>query len=140
MRWITCGFRGRYEHTSFNQRPSQSSEPLHAAQVVRDDQIFGGALGFVATLRGQEMTFLEALRKIRPLIESGQERYICIALLNTGSNKYIKRIERQLGGEYTYIGWLITFHPRVRWRMTDDDFRQGRLQWIDYMIAQELKK
>ena len=45
------------EHTSFSRRPAQSSEPGHAAQVVRDDSVLGGALGFVALLSGGKMTY-----------------------------------------------------------------------------------
>lgn len=90
------------------------------------------------------MTFLEALRKARPLIASGKEIFICQALDTIGGGKFKHRIMYQLGidigndGEfYSYGTWLKAHHHTTWLRMTQSDIRDGRLQWIDHMIRVE---
>ena len=86
----------------------------------------------------KQMTFREALIAARPLIASYKVGFICYALARvTGHKRYCKRIERQLEGCASYGRWLCLKHYET-WRCMDfRDFRDGRLQWIDYMIAQE---
>lgn len=97
------------------------------------------------------MTFAEALRAVRPMVESGEEVYICWALGAVYRDKggeelrrYQRKIERQLGMCSSYEHWLQDNHPEFyldlprtehgkSWR----DCRVGRLQWIDDMIAKE---
>jgi hypothetical protein len=53
--------------------------------------------------------------------------YACIQLK--------KRIQELLGGKLvSYENWVIVHHPHVV--MTPDDFIEGRIQWIDWMIEQ----
>ena len=89
------------------------------------------------------MTFLQALRKIRPMIESGDEHYICFALEQNGAGEYVENIEAQLGGpSHSYSGWLARHNYGFYQAIIDstNDFRPGRLAWIDDMIAKELAK
>jgi hypothetical protein len=86
------------------------------------------------------MTFLKALEKVRPLIADGSRRYICFALSQAGYSKYRGRIQKQLGPHIIYERWLWHEYPETHSSMDREDFRAGRLQWIDYMIAQERKK
>lgn len=92
--------------------------------------------------QGAEMTFLEALRKARPLIESGDQRFICFALSSVGAGQYKVRLTNLLGSSYTYREWVENHHPLVHREMEriPNAFRDGRLQWIDYMIAQEERR
>ena len=87
-------------------------------------------------------TFKAALKRIRPLIESGRECFICTALFKTGNGRFIHRITEQLTGLNgsrcpTYDSWLYQYHRETYIKMTDADVVEGRLQWIDHMIAQE---
>ena len=89
-------------------------------------------------MRKKQMTFREALIAARPLIASYKIAFICYALTHvTGHKRYCRRIERQLEGCASYGGWPDPKYPETRKRMDFRDFRNGRLQWIDYMIAQE---
>lgn len=83
-------------------------------------------------------TFSKALRKARPLIESGEERYLCFAIFRAlGRWKYESRISRLLDGMCTYEGWVCDNHRATYMKMKSEDFRVGRLQWIDNMIRLE---
>ena len=87
-----------------------------------------------------QITFLQALRKARQLIKNKDHTYICNALNVVGGGKYANRVNSQLKGCNTYSEWLSVHHPIIYQVMSVQDFRQGRLQWIDYMIAQEKAK
>lgn len=64
--------------------------------------------------------------------------YICWALDGCKHELVLKKwIRAQLGGIHSYCAWLQFFHPDIYRR--NEDFKQGRLQWIDAMIA-ELEK
>jgi len=87
-------------------------------------------------------TFKQALIKIRPLIKSGEASYICVALYMTDNFKFDGRIHRQLVDAMgnscsSYEQWMYMTHRAVSRKMTARDYREGRLQWIDHMIAQE---
>lgn len=87
------------------------------------------------------MTFVEALRLARPLIESGKERFICDALSTVvpsayGAAAHRDRIRRYLDGCINYEQWLYIHHYEIYSMMIHRHFRAGRLQWIDYMIAE----
>ena len=92
------------------------------------------------------MTFLEALRKARPLIESGRERFVCLALVEIGAptpTEHEQRINAMLYPRATYDDWLQSNHPSTYSQMQKigpEAFRQGRLQWIDHMISKEIEK
>ena len=89
-------------------------------------------------MRKKQMTFREALIAARPLIASYKIAFICYALTHvTGHKRYCRRIERQLEGCASYGGRLYLKYHETWKRMDFRDFRDGRLQWIDYMIAQE---
>lgn len=98
------------------------------------------------------MTFVEALRGARVLIANGTQDYICNAIeFQEGihwseAKRYKNRIQAILDigiAPYdmgcSYYQWLKRNHPRICRKMTPDNFRQGRLQWIDYLIAEELR-
>ena len=80
-----------------------------------------------------------ALRKARPLIEYGDRRHICNALVDVRRGRFRSLIMRRLKGYGTYEVWLASKFPDVFDAMCDipGAFQQGRLQWIDHMIAQE---
>jgi len=84
--------------------------------------------------------FSKALRKARPLIESGEARFMCHALGITGGGNFASRISRHLKKCLTYEIWLDKHHREVFLKMTKNDFRDGRLQWIDHMIKMEESK
>lgn len=100
-------------------------------------------------------TFLQVLKEVRPLIESGRYMYICRAIegvLNRHKaperliHEYQRRIQDQLGFyAYTYSRWLLNNHPvryyslKVGGSIPDGAFTPGRLAWIDNMIREESK-
>ncbi len=89
-------------------------------------------------MRKKQMTFREALIAARPLIASYKVAFICYALTHvTGHARFSDHIMSQLEGCDSYGGWLYLKHHETWKRMDFRDFRDGRLQWIDYMIAQE---
>ncbi len=45
-------------------------------------------------------------------------------------------IHRLLNGYETYVGWLEAHHKDALKRMGDTELRQGRLQWLDHLIAE----
>lgn len=86
------------------------------------------------------MTFLQALKKVRPLIEGGRYPYICWAFEMLGAAEHRPRITAQLGRYVSYESWMFHHHPEDHERMRTigrTAFAQGRLAWIDHMIAQE---
>lgn len=102
------------------------------------------------------MNFVQALRRARVLIESGKETYICNAITTVGKfdgtmtqnehDAYRARIQgildfgaREWNIGRTYNAWVEVNHPKIYATMTDADFRQGRLQWIDHIIHEELR-
>ena len=92
------------------------------------------------------MTFVEALRAVRPLIESRKHFYICDAFSGTctasDARRFKGRIMRQLAPYASYQHWVCMNHPHIFYKMnrTFGNFRDGRLQWIDDMIAKEEAK
>lgn len=103
-------------------------------------------------------TFVEVLIKARRHIARGHINHICLAISHVCMRefpnlshtedmqlaaRYRARIEAQLDGCVTYAQWLVRKHPRVHKRMMENwpvAFREGRLQWIDDMIARERMK
>lgn len=92
------------------------------------------------------MTFVEALRAVRPKIEDGTYLYICTAIYHECPGAYrmqhTQRVMDMLDGAGTYEAWVGKHRPRAFHKMyrTPGAFRQGRLQWIDDMIAKEEAK
>ena len=86
--------------------------------------------------------FGQALIKARPLIEHYRDDYICFALNRTGGRKFAKYIGELLNPHLSYYSWVYNNHPEIYTQMnaTPDAFREGRLQWMDYMIEQERLK
>jgi hypothetical protein len=83
----------------------------------------------------------EVLRKAKEIIVSLKYSWICHAIDHATENekqaKDLKRwIMKCLKDNLTYEGWLIDNHMKVYKTMSGDDFRQGRIQWLDWMIAQ----
>ena len=82
-------------------------------------------------------TFKAALKEVRPLIAGGRFRYICEALAYIDNDQFKGRIQALLGEYATYRTWLIHVHGEKYREISRPDERDGRLQWIDHMIAQE---
>lgn len=76
---------------------------------------------------------IASLKIARKRLVSNEEDYICVALAGTPACKYLKEyILKELGGSYTYRSWLrtnLTEDP-----ITNEEVKQGRIQWIDWMI------
>lgn len=77
----------------------------------------------------------EALRIARKKIFSGEEEYICYALptKDVGGDIVRMYISLSMSGWQSYNAWLITFHWDF-YQLHKYDIRDGRLQWIDWMI------
>ena len=102
-------------------------------------------------------TFKQVLIEVRERIASGHYSKICYAIdsvmasywfdasskrsrkLRRLTLKYRGRVMRRLDFAASYEQWVCIHHPDDYRRMTTDDFRAGRLQWIDYMISKEKK-
>lgn len=83
---------------------------------------------------------LEALIDARERIANREATYICWALDDgamPGYKKAKKLIMKLLGGAIAYDEWL-EIHHRNKWcNMAFEDFRIGRLQWLDHLIKHE---
>ena len=80
---------------------------------------------------------LAMLRQAREKIENENESFICHAI--TGENKHLVQclrvwISEMLIPANAYGGWLCQYHPEVFVEMSLDDRREGRIQWLDWMI------
>lgn len=102
-------------------------------------------------------TFKQVLIEVRERIASHRNSRVCYAIddvmrrywfdasakrswkLRRLTIKYKARVMRRLGFAASYQQWVCIHHPDDYRRMTTDDFRAGRLQWIDYMISKEKK-
>jgi hypothetical protein len=85
-------------------------------------------------------TFKQALIKVRILIESGEQQFICHALEAVGARRYVHRIMDLLGRdtygrEQTYYTWVANNFPDTDWDRSQ--IRVGRLAWIDDLISKE---
>jgi hypothetical protein len=77
---------------------------------------------------------IKSLKIAKNRIKSGIEIYICFALKGTRAENYLRKyIDKSLSGCAGYATWLNKYHipyleqtPMLR--------KQGRLQWIDWMI------
>jgi len=84
---------------------------------------------------------IKVLNKVKKLIQSEKEFYICHALENIRENNpqyeticsdLVNWVDRQLGPCMAYGSWLIRSYP---WHKFDDyQERQGRIAWIEHMI------
>lgn len=93
------------------------------------------------------MTFLEALKKVRPRIASTLEvsritdsDFICDNLRHVGAPEWRKTISDKIGNVFSYEAWLELNHEEVYEQMRrigQRAFQEGRLQWIDHMIKEE---
>lgn len=83
---------------------------------------------------------LKALIDARERIVRRRAIYICWALDDgaiLGYKKAKKLIMKLLGGAIAYDEWL-EIHHRNKWcNMASEDFRLGRLQWLDHLIKHE---
>lgn len=88
----------------------------------------------------------EILSKAKTRIEVGSDGFICLALKSVRrhlsrndqkkADQLIYWIARMLDGRRTYGDWLRENHKRVAIGMTLADARDGRLQWLDWMIKE----
>lgn len=99
----------------------------------------------------------EILKLARKYIEFGSEEYICYAICRAVDNKYpdiskkefaslcakesdLRRwVYSMLEGHDTYETWLLDNHPSFHIAIRDfsgmeNILREGRLQWLDWMI------
>lgn len=98
-------------------------------------------------------TFKQVLKHVKKaLIENKYpSRFICFNIeyvledtygINRESvivTRYQEKVQEQLGSvtTNTYEKWMKHFYPSIHAHMTPDNFREGRIQWIDHMIKQE---
>ena len=79
----------------------------------------------------------EALKVARKIIEAEVYRHTCNALPpNKGGDTVRAYIGAALCGYATYRGWLYGHYPFIARKMSGDDEKQARIQWIDWMIEQ----
>lgn len=92
------------------------------------------------------ITFKETLIKVRELIANDKERFICRAITEVlgpdHSLNYRQRIRKQIDFHRTYEDWVDKNFPELQIdKLSRETFneraKQGRLNWIDYMISQE---
>lgn len=92
------------------------------------------------------ITFKETLIKVRELIANDKERFICLAITEVlgayHDLNYRQRIIKQIDFHYTYDDWVDKNFPELQiYKLSRETFneraKQGRLNWIDYMISQE---
>jgi regulator of RNase E activity RraB len=80
------------------------------------------------------------LREVRKIVELKKEHKICYAIYKvrtTTKNHYGLQdwVMGLLSFKISYEGWMTYYHPRIAEKMSDDDYRNGRLAWLDWMIA-----
>lgn len=83
---------------------------------------------------------LKALIDARERIVRRRAIYICWALDDgaiPGYKKAKKLVMKLLGGATSYNEWLEIHHRREWQDMFYEDFRFGRLQWLDHLIKHE---
>lgn len=83
----------------------------------------------------------EVLKKVKKQIENQRHIYICNALQDVAApswQKYSLRrwVQYMLGRHHTYQDWLAASHRKVWRNMIFENYRQARLQWLDWMIAE----
>lgn len=101
---------------------------------------------------------VELLQRAKKLLQEWRSSYICVCVLvaakehskehgfewssqwcETETFAKAKQIEHDiskwLGGVSTYNEWVLLNHPRIAEKMSYDDMREARLQWMDAMIA-----
>jgi hypothetical protein len=85
----------------------------------------------------------DILRRARKLIVSGRRIMIChaIAIVRVPAARrkaLIDWITGMMDGPSSYTTWLMIHHPRhfARGGGYRGDFREARLQWLDWMIAE----
>lgn len=81
---------------------------------------------------------IASLEIARGRIESEEECYICWALEGTPADEHLcYYIIKALGVSCTYSGWLYNNHLSFYKAVQDSDprFKEGRIQYIDWMIA-----
>ena len=90
------------------------------------------------------MTKIELLKAARELIQSGEQRVICLALYSVGKSEgvteylYLRRwVEEMLGTYNTLDSWLFREHGMPL--NNSKKLKEPRLAWIDWMIK-ELEK
>lgn len=96
----------------------------------------------------------QVLKGVRKIIETGEEAAICGAIWRMCWRGFIPLemkdylqdwIMLQLGQDATYGGWLLRHYPEIvsnaeRHGMSRLEIhRQGRLAWLDYLIARQIK-
>lgn len=93
-----------------------------------------------------DITFKETLIKVRELIANDKEEFICLAITKIldpdHDLNYRQRIMKQIDFHCTYNDWVDKNFPELQIdKLSRETFneraKQGRLNWIDYMISQE---
>ena len=98
-------------------------------------------------------TFKQVLKHVKKaLIEDKYlSQYICVNIeyvvkdvynlnwTNTIVTRYQEKVQEQLDGVKlkSYENWMEHFYPSIYARMTPDNFREGRIQWIDNMLTRK---
>jgi len=104
-------------------------------------------------------TFKQVLKHTRQQFEKDaygnnfNSRYICINIEHALKDKYninydsilVKRYQKIVQDQLengdptcnTYEKWMKKYHPTKYNQMSYDNFREGRLQWIDHMLTRK---
>jgi hypothetical protein len=82
----------------------------------------------------------EILREAKKGIENGTH-YICWAIQDVDAQWQRKRslidwVMHMLKFCGTYESWMGNFHTKTYNKMGHDDFKEGRMQWLNWMIAE----
>ena len=91
---------------------------------------------------------IRLMKEARKIVKYKKAKFICFAIMistldeevEDDKNCLFEYIGKLLGESHSYTSWVHKNHPEIFKEMKSDDFRKGRLQWIDWMIEQLEKK
>jgi hypothetical protein len=89
----------------------------------------------------KKVTDANILQKAKMAISNNTEDCICFAIWRCGIGTDIQKknlrdwVSSQLGECALYTAWLMRKHYEQYVVMSKKDIKQGRLQWLDWMIA-----
>lgn len=79
----------------------------------------------------------EEFVKAKQRMKRTNRMYICHCLsLNPTGGEAAEVIMKRLDGHFTYVSWLEDKYPALCANMSEQDFREGRLQWLDSLIEE----
>jgi hypothetical protein len=84
----------------------------------------------------------EILVQVKGMVQYGGFTFICTSIQRFGRENACfgtaanlrTWVSDLMNGCYTYEDWLKEHHPNLKRTMSPVDFKQARLQWLDWMI------